>query len=102
MVSSVVHRPWGALLPPSSDPSRHSPSVLRGNVPASLPFGAARLPRAFGGGAEAGQGHKVFLEARVGRPQPLPLPLRGEERVLEPHAGGRRLQSQRIAKEKVS
>lgn len=76
---------------------RHFPSFLRGNLPPSLPFGAARLPCAFVGGAQVRQGHKVFLEARVGCPQSLPLSLRGEESVLEPHAGGCRLRSQWIA-----
>lgn len=84
-------------LRPRTRPSRPCQSE-GGDGPGSLPFGAARLPRAL----EARQRHKVLLEARVGRPQPLPLPLRGEEGVLEPHAGGRRLHGPNRCERKAS
>lgn len=58
----------------------------------SFPFVAALLPCAFGSCTEAWQGHIVFLEARVGCPLSFPLPLRGEEGVLETHARGRGLE----------
>lgn len=56
---------------------------------------AALFCCAFGSGTEARQGHKVILEAGVGRPLPFPLALRGEEGVLEAHAGGRGLEETR-------
>lgn len=60
----------------------------------SFPFVAALLPCVFGSCTEAWQGHIVFLEAWIGCSLPFPLPLRGEEGVLETHARGRGLQNE--------
>lgn len=60
----------------------------------SFPFVAAWLPCAFGSCTEAWQGHIVFLEAWIGCSLSFPLPLRGEEGVLETHAWGRGLENE--------
>lgn len=60
----------------------------------SLLLVAALLPCAFRSCTEARQGHVVILKAGVWSPLPLPLPLRGEEGVLEAHTGGRGLQNE--------
>lgn len=59
----------------------------------SVGFAAARGPR-------VRVGHVVVLEARVRCALPLTLTLRGEERVLETHAGGCGLCAHKIYKKK--
>lgn len=61
----------------------------------SVGFAAARGPR-------VRVGHVVVLEARVRCALPLTLTLRGEERVLETHAGGCGLCAHKIYKKKTS